>query len=295
MKKITPKSKKTKFSKDLREWIPATFDDFLLELKHVEAACEGEDSCCLFRGQADYQWLLDSTFVRNAIKTIFKLTDHRKLLPTVRNTVAFNRVIASLLSFKCTVLCKPSEELLSHARETPGIDPWFEFLRDLQQNPARHKDNLVKGTFLLDWTFSKDVSLYFTVFKDWEQTYITPGHGALWVFDAGSTGRIRQIEKLGKIIDIMASKEFLDGAKQQLPLFFHPCRQTLHIKAIEQEAVYLSQMSYQCDIADVWATYEERSTKKVFLKLILKEELKTAAANYVKRRFKYSVNIVKKS
>lgn len=281
MKAIAPKSKNTKVSSDAREWIPSSFSDFLLELGQIESSCEGEDPLCLFRGQADYRWLLDSTFVRNSFKFIFKITDLQNISNAGRNTVAFNRMMSSLLLFKFDVLCGPSKEALLREQQA-GIDPWYEFLRDLQQYPDKYRecDDFIKGTFLLDLTYCKDISLYFTVFENWGQHCVTPGHGALWIFDAGASGKIHTTKKLGEIIAMMRTRDFSDGT-MLMPHFIHPGTQTFHSKADKQKAVYILQGDYRCDIANAWVTYEEKYAKRVFIKLILKEEFKAEAAKYL--------------
>ena len=40
-------------------------------------------------------------------------------------------------------------------------------------------------------------------------------------------------------------------------------------------------MDFRYDLADVWANYEEQNQKKVFIKLVLNEDLKKEAAKYL--------------
>lgn len=43
-------------------------------------------------------------------------------------------------------------------------------------------------------------------------------------------------------------------------------------------------MDYRYDVADVWAGFENHNKKKVFIKLILNEDLKNEAALYLETK-----------
>lgn len=55
MRIVQPKLKSTEHSDDLREWVPSSFDSFLIELDHIISSCEGKDPAPLFRGQTNYK------------------------------------------------------------------------------------------------------------------------------------------------------------------------------------------------------------------------------------------------
>jgi hypothetical protein len=155
-------------------------------------------------------------------------------------------------------------------------------MKTLQQYPE--KDYFIHGTLLLDWSRSKDIALYFATYKGKsEKRTVSSGHGALWIYDAGATGKTRQTKKLGEILSLMNSEEFMSG-KKTFPLLFHPPRQTYQPRSTNQAPVYIAQMDFRYDVAEIWASYENHNNKRVFIKLILNEALKAVAAKYLKSK-----------
>ena len=122
---IKPKLESTEYSPDYREWIPLSFESFLVELDHIINSCEGDDPIPLFRGQTNYEWFVDSTLVRNCIQDIFNISDYHLLKKEIRNSVSFHRAIASILLLKFGTVWKPSQESLKREK-VDDIDPWFE-------------------------------------------------------------------------------------------------------------------------------------------------------------------------
>ncbi len=112
---------------------------------------------------------------------------------------------------------------------------------------------------------------------------ICQDHGALWIYDAVATGKTLQTKQLGDILTMMSSEEFFNGNKT-FPLLFHPPKQTYQPRARNQAPVYIAQMDFRYDVAEVWAAYENEKNKKVFIKLILNKDLKDIAANYLESR-----------
>ncbi len=278
MRLIKPKRKNTEHSPDFREWAPSSFESFLVELDHIISSCEGDDSAPLFRGQTNYEWFVDSTFVRYCIQQIFDISDYHNLKKEIRQSVSFHRTIASLLLLKFGTVWKPSPESIERER-VDDIDPWFELLKNLQQYPK--KDYFINGSFLLDWSRSKDIALYFATYKGKGETRsVSSEHGAVWICDAVATGKTLQTRKLGEILSLMSGEEFLNGNKT-FPLLFHPPKQTFQPRSINQVPVYIAQMDFRYDVADIWASYENQNNKRVFIKLILNEELKNSAVKYL--------------
>lgn len=278
MKLIKPKIKSTEHSPDYREWVPSSFESYLIELDHITSSCEGNDPAPLFRGQTNYEWFVDSTFVRNCIQHIFDISDYHILKKEIRQSVAFHRTIASLILLKYGTVWKPSRELIEREK-IDDIDSWFELLKNLQQCPE--KEYFINGTFLLDWSRSKDIALYFATYKGkGEARSVSSGHGAVWICDAVATGKTLQTKKVGEILPLMSSEEYLNGNKT-FPLLFHPPKQTFQARSINQIPVYIAQMDFRYDVADIWADYEDRNNKRVFIKLILNEDLKNSAAKYL--------------
>lgn len=278
MKITEPKNKSTVCSPDLRQWIPTTFDNFLTELDHVAQSCESADPATLYRGQTNYEWPLDSTFVRESIQHLFGLTQYETLSKQIRQSESFHRAITSLFLLKFGTLWKPSKEAIE-AEESHGIDPWFELLKNLQQYPE--KDSFINGTFLIDWSGRKEIALYFATHEGKGiERRISDNHGALWVCDAVATGKTLQVNKLSEIFKLMTSRACLK-CKKTFPLIYHPQFQSHQPRATNQMPVYVSQMDFRYDIADIWASYEIKKKKKVFITLILTENLKRESARYL--------------
>lgn len=278
MKRLAPAIKSTVCSPDLREWVPSSVENFLRERDHLVKAGEVKDHLLLFRGQSCSEWLLDFTLVRNAILTHF---GHPLVPNTIRQHVAFHRLIASMLLLKFGVIGKPHEEALA-AEKNYGIDPWFELLKNVQQYPEKYEAvDFVKGTFFIDWTISSEIGLYFAVYNGQPGSRrIDATDGALWIYDSSSTGNILQKDKLEKILGLMAGADFLNGDKT-LPLIFHPQQQTKQVRASNQRPVYIAQMDFRYDLADVWANHELQANQSVFIKLRVQTHLKSGLAEYL--------------
>lgn len=278
MEIIHPKLKSTEHSDDFREWVPSSFDSFMLELDHIISFCEGKTPATLFRGQTNYEWFVDSTFARNCIQHIFNISDYHKLKNEIRQTSSFHRAIASLLLLKFGTVWKPSQEVFEREK-SDDIDPWFELMKNLQQYPE--KDYFINGTFILDWSRSKDIALYFATYEGkGQKRSISSGHGAVWICDALATGNTLMTKKLGEILSMMNDEEYLNGNKT-FPLLFHPSKQIKQPRSINQAPVYIAQMDFRYDVADLWANFEDKNKKRVFIKLILNEDLKADAAKYL--------------
>lgn len=259
MRRISPLLNSTSVSPDGHEWLPTNFDAFLQELQHIVAACSGDDPAPLFRGQSDYSWPLECTFVRNFISRVFSLTDYRVLTKQIRRSVAFHKSVLSMLLLKFGVIGKPSDEAFEREKGT-NIDPWYESLKYCQQYPEN--DHFIQGTFLTDWTTSHDIAIYFANDGRTET-------GAVWICDSPETGKTLQVKKLGEILEVMNARNFSDQPAG-VPLLFHPSVQTFQPRAANQRPVYVAQMDYRCDIADYWVTQElALGGRLIFIKLIL--------------------------
>ena len=258
--------------------MPSSVENFLRERDQIVKVAEDEDHLVLFRGQSNSEWLLDSTFVRDGI---LKLFGFPKVPSSIRQQVSFHRLMASLLLMKFGTIWKPSKEAFEKEK-SHGIDPWFELLKNAQQYPERYEAvSFVKGTFFVDWTTAQDVGLYFAVYDgQYGSRRIAQTHGALWIYDGSSTGNILQEAKLEKILDLMTGADFLNGDKT-FPLMFHPRQQTSQLRGLNQKPIYIAQMDFRYDLADVWASHESQANHSVFVKLHILEHLKSGLAKYL--------------
>lgn len=275
---IKPSLNSTKVSPDFHEWIPSSFGNFLHEMEHIISLCEGTP---YYRGITDYEWLLDSTFVRNCISYLFKLPDYQSLNLKIRQSIHFHRALASLLFIKLRTMYNLSAEIIDRGKKD-DIDPWFEFLKNLQQYPEQ--DFFIKGTFIIDWTFSKDIALYFATYDGGkERRRIRHKPGALWICDAKATGKTQPREKLREILNLMETPKFLDCLGNE-PLIFYPAKQTLQPRALNQDPIYISQMDFRYDLADIWVTMERQRNNRIFIKLITPLDTQNEFANYLETR-----------
>lgn len=235
----------------------------------------------LLRGQSDSEWLLDSTLVRHAIGKLF---GYPMVPKSIRQQVSFHRLIASILLMKFGTIWKPSREAFE-AENIHGIDPWFEFMKNVQQYPEKYESvNFVRGTFFLDWTVSPDIGLYFAVYDGPRGSRrIAQTDGALWIYDGSSTGDVLQKAKLEEILHLMTGADFLNGDKT-FPLMFHPRKQTEQTRASNQKPVYIAQMDFRYDLADVWASYEPQTNQSAFVKLRILQRHKPGLAEYLESR-----------
>ncbi len=146
MKIISPSCPDTIVTSD-NEWLPSSFENFLLELDAVIAACE-DPAAILFRGHAKRAWLLDSTFARSCKAALFGIRPETPLPEKVRQSIDYHRVVLNMFLLKYGVLARPSQELFEIS-EREGLDAWFEFMKRLQQFPEEDPCHL-KGTNILD-------------------------------------------------------------------------------------------------------------------------------------------------
>jgi len=125
------------------------------------------------------------------------------------------------------------------------------------------------------------MGLYFSTFRGRGESHqISAGNGAICVFDAVATGKIMQVQKLGEIFGSMKEKKFLN-AEVGLPLIFHPPKQTNQQRAANQFPVYIAQMDYRYDLAEIWLSYEKKHNKRISITLVINESIKKDVARYL--------------
>ena len=91
------------------------------------------------------------------------------------------------------------------------------------------------------------------------------------------------MEKLDKILKLMTEPDFLNGDKT-FPLMFYPKKQTNQMRAANQNPVYIAQMDFRYDLADVWGNYEQQKGRKVFIKLHVLESVKHDLAKHLESK-----------
>lgn len=259
MKAIFPKLPSTTIGKATWEWIPHSFPDFLEEAKHVQAHCKELEHLVLYRGHGDRKWLLDSTFARSCKKYVFGIDAWQKIrFDEFRMSTNHQQIVLNLFFFKFDFVARPSNKLFE-LEEKHGIDPWFEFMKRLQQYPEEDETHL-KGSFILDWTQNPDVAIYFA-------NESRDGEGALWICDARATGKTLQIIKVEEILKKMEDFGRKD-VSLGVPLIFHPKKQLTQKRATNQRPVYIAQMDLRVDLSEVWENLH-KPDERIFIKLIL--------------------------
>jgi hypothetical protein len=276
MKTIKPFCEDTILLKSKYEWRPKNLNDFFTELEHIENSCRGKP---LYRGQREANWLLDSTFVRNAKKQIYGMASGILFHPPLQDSWILHTTLLNLFLTKFTYFINPSDELHKHGHEH-DIDPWFEFFKQLQQDPGRweHPEFSIHGTNFLDWSQSKDVGLFFANEK-------RNGEGALWIFDKCVIPKSQMIKKTIEIINLMDEKG--NSAQTQAlgaPCIFYPEKQIKHLTATRQEAVYIAQMDMRYDLSQFWLKHESVWEEFAFMKLILPNNTNQDLEKYLKNK-----------
>ena len=265
MKNVRPACHGTVILEGCQEWIPRSFHEFLQELRHLESQFNTEDRLLVFRGHRKREWLLDSTFVRSCKVLLFGLKEHHR----------FSTRLLNLFLFKYGILTQPSAELFEY-KKSRGIDPWFEFMKRVQQHPDEAQDGpfCLKGTNILDWTESSDVALYFA--NDNRE-----GEGAVYICDATATGNTLQIEPFGSILERMHEEGNACKALG-VPLMFHPPLQILNQRAKNQQAIYFAQMDLRVDMETIWREKEkELDNETIIIKLILPSRTESQVNEYL--------------
>ena len=274
MKVPSPKLTSTKVGNSPWEWIPKTFEEFLAELEFVATHCKELGHLVLYRGHRDRKWLLDSTFVRSCKANVFQIEPWQKLrFEDFRMSAKHQQIVLNLFFFKFDFVARPSTELLNVAEKT-GVDPWFEFMKRLQQYPG--EETYFPGTFVIDWTQNMDVAMYFA-------NESREGEGALWIYDATATGKTLQVIPVQEIMQRMDEVRMRD-ASLGIPLIFHPKKQIAQKRATNQAAVYVAQMDLRVDLSEVWDNLQNDEAEKILIKVVLPAGTEQECTNYLNKK-----------
>jgi hypothetical protein len=273
--KLSPVVKSTETSPDLREWLPTTFENVLREVDYLLEMCAGSEQVPLLRGHVQYDWLLDCKLVRTMLPVLYGSD------PPYPRRIAFHTNVTDVLLEKFERRCRPSAE--ATAKEiTDGIDPLYELMKYYQQYDE--KDLAPHGTFLMDWTLDRDIALYFSTYEGkGSARRVRTLPGALWIFYPMATGNVLMRKKLSEIVDMMKNADFRLKAQRTLSLIFHPPRQTAMRRAMAQKPVYVAQMDFRYDLADIWTGTENERRCCVFRKIILSESVVPDAVKHLEK------------
>lgn len=275
MKSVVPVCSSTFVNPNTREWIPRSFDDFLRELRHLEEQYNSEDRLLVFRGHRKREWLLDSTFVRSCKEVLFGLNKSQRFSQPLVDSVNLHLALLNLFLFKFGILTHPSAELYELER-LHHIDPWFEFMKRVQQHPDEGQDGpfCLKGTNILDWTKSSDVAIYFANDN-------RVGDGAVHICDSTATGKTLQVVPVDSILEKM-HQEGNAGNALGLPLMFDPQHQILNQRAKNQEAIYFAQMDLRVDLETIWREQEKGLENEIILvKVVLPSGTESQVNEYL--------------
>jgi hypothetical protein len=206
---------------------------------------------------------------------LFGFKENERFAQRLVNSVNLHLALLNLFLFKFGILATPSAKLYEHETSN-GIDPWFEYMKRIQQHPDEGQDSpfCLKGTNFLDWTKSSDVALYFANDNRAED-------GAVYVCDATATGKTLQVVSVEFILEKM-HEEGNAGNALGVPLMFNPQRQILNQRAKNQQAVYFSQMDLRVDMETVWREQEKLfENETIILKLVLPSGTESQVSEYL--------------
>jgi hypothetical protein len=262
--KASPSVKSTEYGNYAYEWIPCCFDSFLKELYHIKEVGSSAEHLLIYRGHKDRRWLLDSTFIRHVKENILGVSAISKVRSDYRKSLEFHRMLGSLFLYKFGTLTEPSQELFDLAEEH-SIDPWFEWMKRIQQYPNEDLGPMW-GSFLIDWTQNEKVAMYFA---NERRNGILDG--AIWIADVNAMGKV--LHRDIPVVEIL--RLFQDAFKNDkqfgCPLVFYPQKQIANQRANNQNAIYVAQMDLRLDLAEIWSHMEKDAggNEKIFIKLVL--------------------------
>ena len=274
MKQPKPACTATKIHRRTGEWLPQSFADFLTELERLKNRSP-EAGLLLYRGHADREWRLDSTFVRTVKTKLLDMAPTDGFAEHVRQCGDLNAVLSSLLLLKFGSFAGPSAELRA-AEAEHGVDAWFELMKRFQQFPNEDMREL-KGTNLVDWSRNSDIALYFANER-------REAAGALFVCDATATGKTLQVVPVVEILAKLRG-QVMNGLSNGRPLLFSPSRQIAYQRAKNQQAVYFAQMELRLDLLELWRLQEQEMDGDVIaVKIVLPSGSQEECANYLKSK-----------
>ena len=252
--------------------MPQSLEELLAEISHLKTMADQTKHILLFRGHAQRDWRIDSTFIRAVKAQLLGMSPTDRFSEHLRNSGDLNSMLSSLLLVKFGGLARPSAELHTVAIDH-GVDPWFELMKRYQQYPNEDMKEL-KGTNLIDWSNSLDVALYFA-------NENRRGPGAIFVCDATATGKTLQVIPVAEILSKIRTQLRTDVANGS-PLLFSPKKQIAYTRAKNQQAVYFAQMDLRVDLLESWRLQEAtQKDEAILIKLVLPAGSESALDTYL--------------
>lgn len=263
--RINPLLSTTKRGATLWEWIPANFQSFVQELNHIASHCKEINHLALYRGHCQTDWLLDCTFARHVKEYILGIHPTIILLRDYRLSTSYQRLMGELFLYKFGTSTAPHIDLLNISEDN-GLDPWFEYMKRIQQYPDEDNIGSLRGSFLIDWSQRLEIAAYFA-----NDNRPDDSDGVIFIADISAMGPV--LHQDIKVLDILRIfEEALHHDKPMgLPLVFSPRKQIACERANNQDAIYIAQMDLRCDLTEVWRRLENerQNNEAVLLKLIL--------------------------
>lgn len=273
---ITPSLRTTHSSNGYAEWEPASFPDFLAELAHVKSHCASLNHCAIYRGHPRTEWRLDSTFARFVKTQILGIDPAELIKYDYRHSLEYHRLISSFFLCKFGTLTVPSQDLMRVSKENGG-DPWFEWMKRIQQYPQEDRTNL-RGTFLLDWTQNWQIGVFFANHERSNEDV-----GVVHVADMTQTGNILHRDlTVGVIIDKLR-EAFRRDQPVGCPLMFYPRCQIACQRATNQDAIYVAQMDLRIDLAEHWRMMDKATAdgSRILLRILLPKGTKQEVQDWL--------------
>jgi hypothetical protein len=261
---ITPSVPTTEYGSKPYEWIPNCFESFIQELEQIKNNCISLNHLAIFRGHRNSRWLLDSTFIRHVKENILGISAISKIISDYRDSLELHRMLGGLFLYKFGTQTTPSQRLFDLA-EKQGVDPWFEWMKRIQQHPEEDLGPLW-GSFLIDWSQNEKAALYFA-----NEVRHPLMDGAIWIADVNAMGKVLHTEITVEEILGMFQEALHNDKPFGLPLVFYPKIQIASQRANNQDAIYVAQMDLRYDLAEIWIQkeFDLEDDERIFIKLIL--------------------------
>lgn len=247
-------------------WTPSSDSSVLSELAGFADREREQGRVILFRGQSQFDWVLDSKFVRDVKMKLFGFKAGEFPTRRAASDRFFAATLHSAFHFKFGCLGQPSQEVLAEEARDGRLDSWFEWMRVVQQFPD-HDHRVLTGTFLLDWSLSPYVALWFSCEDPTRD-------GAVYVWEATKSGAVHTTRKVREHLDEMERHDWRDGPPNGRPIIFCPTLQSRQERANRQKARYVAQMDFRWPLESAWKEASKTSGVRLYTKIKIRKGMK---------------------